>query len=70
MDILRDLYEKGKQIVQGIAKAIEKIKGAIKFFMSTVRNYCWYSDTRSCCVSFSSSIIEDGRALFRKNVKC
>ena len=54
MGILENIFEKGKQIAQGIRKAIERIKGAIKFFMTAVRNYCRTSNTSGSDYCFNS----------------
>ena len=59
MGILENIIEKGRQIAQGIKRTIEKIKNTVKFFMTTVRNYCGDSNTSSSNCSFTSCVIKN-----------
>lgn len=58
MGIIENIFEKGKQIAQGIKKTIAKVKSIIKFFMTTLRSDCWNNNTSSSYCSFACCVSE------------
>lgn len=62
---IANVIEKVKQVGQGIVKLVNKIKNAIKFFMSTLRNDCGNNYISSNLCFGTVSFTKDGRAFFR-----